>query len=67
MEDGYVGVYVELDATTVDTHEIQDSDLIVSATEDVPRDWDHPTAGFYDPAQDEVTEGLGEITAIESE
>ncbi|OYR54523.1 hypothetical protein [Halorubrum halodurans] len=65
MESGEIRIRVELDAETVDRHELPGAYVRIVATENAPRSWDVPRASSYDPVEDEVVTELGSVTAID--
>lgn len=66
MEDGAMHVYVELNAETVDKHNLSSGYLLISATENVPHDWDVPRASIYNIDEDELITSLGDVADLES-
>jgi hypothetical protein len=64
MEDGYIGVYLQLDSETVDKYGLTSEHLVMGATEEVAGDFEPPTASVYDISEKESITSLGEIEDI---
>lgn len=64
MESGDLRIYLRLSTETVTRYAAPTEHLLITATEDVPRDWDTPQASFYRPAEEESTTQIGEIDDV---
>lgn len=65
MESGSISIYLELTAESDTSHDLPGENVVIVATENVPSDWETPTASIYDPATDERLDDLGNVTEIE--
>lgn len=64
MESGSISIYVKLSAETINHQDPPTDDLVITATENVPRDWEEPQASFHDPIEDEIVEQVGTVDYI---
>lgn len=64
MEDGYVGIYLQLDSETVNKYGLTTQHLVMGSTEEVPSDFKSPIASVYDMSEKESITSLGEVKGI---
>lgn len=64
MEDGYIRIDLQLDSETVDKYGLTTQHLVMGSTEEVPGDFEPPTASVYDMSEKESITSLGEIEGI---
>lgn len=65
MESGSIAIYLELDAESVERHDLSENHLLVTATENVPRDWDVPKVSVYNHTEDERIAVLGDVSEFQ--
>lgn len=66
MESGEISIRIELDAETLNRHELPGEYISITATEDVPQSWDVPQASVFEPIENETAADLGTVTELET-
>lgn len=59
-------MYLKLSDKTIISHDLPARNLVISATEIVPRNWDTPVASVYNPDEDGSSIKLGDVTEVSS-